>query len=147
MIEEAGGPLPLERASPAVSDNSSRRPRLGSDTSEPPAIRHKAFDNAAVEAREPTPVLVLPGPEDKRKSTPSHTGFQKCPALIVYKRFEITGNELYDYGAEINQIRYILTPDIKHKTSGEHAGEMSRERIVPQRQDPPCAPPRGVRRD
>ena len=54
---------------------------------------------------------------------------------IVYIRHDTTGNAMYDYGVDINQISDGWTPDVWHNTSGEHAGEMSRERITLKRRD------------
>ena len=70
-----------------------------------------------------------------RDSTPSRTAAVKCPVKIVYKRYATTGNALYDYGVDINQVPYGWTPDVLHKTSDEHAGEMSRERIILKRRN------------
>jgi hypothetical protein len=77
---------------------------------------------------------------ERRETTPIP---RRIPAQIVYKRFENTSNELYDYGVEINTIRFIWSPDLAIKSSGEHVTAESRERIILRRHTMPDPPDAG----
>ena len=77
--------------------------------------------------------------EERREASPTP---RRIPSQIVYRRFDNTSNELYDYGVEINTKKFIWSPDLAIKSSGEHVTAESRERIVLRRHtipDPPDA--------
>ena len=118
---------PSGRASPAVSEPASSRVRRASGASESRTTRHKS-SGAGMERRTETPGggSAPPAGASGEKSETSPTP-RRIPAQIVYRRFNNTSNELYDFGVEINTIKFIWFPDLTIKSSGEHVTAESRK--------------------
>jgi len=135
------GGAPSERASLAVSEPPGSRVRRASDSSETRATRHNSAGTIADERPDAPGGGSAPSTTGERRgATPTP---RRIPAQIVYKRFNNTGNELYDYGVEINAIRFIWSPDLTVKSSGEHVTAESRERVVLRRHTMPDPPDAG----